>query len=270
MKILRLFIARRQEFMFLLLLLVQPMGWSQSGTITFSAVTAPPGAPVLITATHTLPEQADNLLTTMVMHLTYPAVLFSSLEVVALPGLSLAGKTLDVEKTDAQISLAVFGEGAAVPAADLFYLLGRIHHEAPVGPTIFPSAVSVQGANAEAEPIAVAFSGGAISVIASASFHSADSSQDWRISMTELLRLVQFYHVGAYHCDPDAEDGFAPGLGDLSCGYHDADYAPADGRISFTELLRMIQLYNAPHAAYHNKAGTEDGYAVGPFGFEGK
>lgn len=47
--------------------------------------------------------------------------------------------------------------------------------------------------------------------------HSSDyNPQDWTISLSELLRLIQFYNSGAYHACPDAdpptEDGYCPGL----------------------------------------------------------
>lgn len=39
------------------------------------------------------------------------------------------------------------------------------------------------------------------------------SPQDWRLQLSELLRLIQIYNAGAYHYCPDAgtEDGFCPG-----------------------------------------------------------
>jgi hypothetical protein len=36
------------------------------------------------------------------------------------------------------------------------------------------------------------------------------SLQDWGISLSELLRLIQFYNSPGYHADPEGEDGFAP------------------------------------------------------------
>ena len=37
--------------------------------------------------------------------------------------------------------------------------------------------------------------------------------QDWTISLSELLRVIQFYNSGAYHYCPASatEDGFCPG-----------------------------------------------------------
>ncbi len=46
--------------------------------------------------------------------------------------------------------------------------------------------------------------------------HSSDYfTQDWRIALTELLRLIQFYNTpGGYHPCLDSEDGFCPGAGE--------------------------------------------------------
>ncbi len=41
--------------------------------------------------------------------------------------------------------------------------------------------------------------------------HSADRDGDWRIAMSELLRVIQFYNAHGHHCDAATEDGYAPG-----------------------------------------------------------
>lgn len=46
--------------------------------------------------------------------------------------------------------------------------------------------------------------------------HGSDynpDAPDWRIDLTELLRLVQFFNSSGYHPCPgeDSEDGFCPG-----------------------------------------------------------
>jgi len=79
-----------------------------------------------------------------------------------------------------------------------------------------------------------------------ATYHSGDyNPEDYKIGLSELLRVIQFYNGGSYSCDSDAEDGYAVGEGDASCAPHNSDYAPANWRISLSELLRMIQLYNS-------------------------
>ena len=93
--------------------------------------------------------------------------------------------------------------------------------------------------------------------------HSADQDGDGLISLTELLRVIQFFNFGAYHCDAQGEDGYAPGPGDQSCQPHASDYNPSDWSISLSELLRVIQFFNS--GGYHPCPGVgEDGYCPGP------
>ncbi|HPO15256.1 MAG TPA: SUMF1/EgtB/PvdO family nonheme iron enzyme [Candidatus Hydrogenedentes bacterium] len=92
--------------------------------------------------------------------------------------------------------------------------------------------------------------------------HTADQDGDGKISLSELLRMIQFFNSGGYHCQAGTEDGFAPGPGDYACMPHDSDYNPQDWQIDLSELLRVIQFFNS--GGYHCQAGTEDGYAPGP------
>lgn len=99
----------------------------------------------------------------------------------------------------------------------------------------------------------------------SALAHTVDQNQDWRISLSELLRLIQLSNAGAFHCDPSTEDHYAPGVGDHSCAPHASDYRPRSWAIGLNELLRTIQFYNMEYGAYHRSAGTEDGFAPGVY-----
>ncbi len=92
--------------------------------------------------------------------------------------------------------------------------------------------------------------------------HSADQDGDWRVVLSELLRVIQLYNARAYHCAAGSEDGYNPGTGDQTCLRHASDYGDGgDWRIQISELLRLIQFYNS--RAYHVADGTEDGYAPG-------
>ncbi len=91
-----------------------------------------------------------------------------------------------------------------------------------------------------------------------AEVHIADQDANFRISFTELGRLIQFYNVGAYHCEVGTEDDYAPGTGDQSCPAHDLDYKPTDWKINLTELLRLIQIYNG--GGYFACPEGEDGF----------
>ncbi len=79
-------------------------------------------------------------------------------------------------------------------------------------------------------------------------FHSADTNQDSKISLQELLRMIQFFNSGGLHCELGTEDGYAPGYNenfDFSCTPHTADYSPQDWRINLTEILRLVQFLNS-------------------------
>ncbi|MBI1321008.1 MAG: hypothetical protein GC168_18950 [Candidatus Hydrogenedens sp.] len=98
--------------------------------------------------------------------------------------------------------------------------------------------------------------------------HSADSDDSWTLDLTELLRMIQFYNVGVYHCSDGTEDGYSPGLGDDTCAIHDADQLHADWSVDISELLRTIQFYNAEDSAYHVEFETEDGFNPGVFSLQ--
>ncbi|GEM_PF-5124275 len=90
--------------------------------------------------------------------------------------------------------------------------------------------------------------------------HAADQDGDFHISVSELLRVIQFYNSGALHCQPGSEDGYAPGSGTETCPPHDSDFNTQDWRINVTELLRMIQFYNSGGYFWCPEKSTEDGF----------
>lgn len=102
--------------------------------------------------------------------------------------------------------------------------------------------------------------------------HSADTDADGRVSLTELLRVIQFFNTGGFQCadgGESTEDGFLAGAGpNHLCQPHDADYtAPGpDWRIQLTELLRVVQFFNAGGYHYCPGTGTEDGFCAGAAG----
>ncbi|NJL72538.1 MAG: hypothetical protein HC888_13715 [Candidatus Competibacteraceae bacterium] len=75
--------------------------------------------------------------------------------------------------------------------------------------------------------------------------HRADQNGNGIVNLSELLRVIQFYNAGAYHCQAGTEDNYAPGAGAQDCPPHTSDYNTQDWSISLSELLRLIQLYNA-------------------------
>ncbi len=106
---------------------------------------------------------------------------------------------------------------------------------------------------------------------------SADQDQDNTISLSELLRAIQFFSSGGLYCadaPTDSEDGFVAGpagpeggflggpAGLTACLPHTSDYLPQDWTISLTELLRLVQFYNAGQYRACPSAATEDGFCI--------
>lgn len=99
----------------------------------------------------------------------------------------------------------------------------------------------------------------AMDLIVKGDYHTADRNQDYKIDLSELLRIIQFFNARAYHCDGNGEDGYAPGTGDQSCEPHDSDYeSNTPWRISLNELLRLVQFYNV--CGYEVDPSKEDGF----------
>lgn len=95
-----------------------------------------------------------------------------------------------------------------------------------------------------------------------ADYHSADyNPADYEVGLAELLRVIQLYNSGSYHCDSDGEDGYAPGNGSTNCTPHDSDYNPQDWSVGLNELLRIIQFYNS--GGYHSDIDGEDNFSPG-------
>lgn len=97
--------------------------------------------------------------------------------------------------------------------------------------------------------------------------HSADTNLSGSISLSELLRVIQFYNLGGYQCPTgqSTEDGYVAGPGAAeSCVPHASDFEPPtpDFTITLTELLRLVQLYNAGAFTFCPTNDTEDGYCL--------
>jgi len=94
--------------------------------------------------------------------------------------------------------------------------------------------------------------------------HDADVDANAAIDLSELLRVVQLYSFGEYHCDPSSEDGFAPGPGGQDCLEHTLDFIESDWRITLSELLRGIELFNAGSYRLCFEGGPAgDGFCAG-------
>ena len=113
------------------------------------------------------------------------------------------------------------------------------------------------------------------------SLHDADTDRDNKLSLSELLRVIELYNArngsvrtGRYRVNPSSEDGFEVDLetprgtpSDLT-RHHSAD-SNGNAELSLSELLRVIELYNFREGTrrtgvYHLDGSTEDGFAAGP------
>lgn len=103
-------------------------------------------------------------------------------------------------------------------------------------------------------------------------YHAADIDANYMINLAELLRVIQFFNSGGFHCagaSSASEDGYLPGPGgDISCCPHHSDYSPSgpNWQIDMSELLRLIQLFN--NRIYGCDAGSEDGFSLTQGGCE--
>lgn len=109
------------------------------------------------------------------------------------------------------------------------------------------------------------------------SFHSADTDQNSRIGLSELLRVVSLFNhsagnlrTGEIHAQNGTEDGYAPGPGAQTGQAHSTDI-DGDWHFTLSELLRLISFYNYSSGdertgEYHPEIDTEDGFAPGPSG----
>lgn len=141
----------------------------------------------------------------------------------------------------AQITFKVCG---SAPAGDSTLSLTRVVLSSPTGTSVPATANN------------------GILTVQRSSYHSADQNKDWKISLTEVLRVIQFYNSGGYYCSCGTEDGYGVSGGSRDCYPHNSDYyGGADWKIQLYEILRLIQIYN--YGSYHPAVGTEDGFALG-------
>ena len=141
--------------------------------------------------------------------------------------------------------------------------LARVLVEPGITPCVV-RLVDAEGAGPDASEKAVE-TGPGVTLETGGSYapHKADRDGDWKISLSELLRLIQLYNMGEYSCRAGTEDGFWPGTGERSCVPHDADYAPQDWHITLNEVLRVVQFFNL--GGYGRRTGSEDGFMAGGF-----
>lgn len=190
---------------------------------------------------------------------SFDPALFSWIGVTASSSLEGAGKQLQTSQvTPGRWRVLAFGfNQTLIPAGVVFTL----QMQALPTATQAMHAVSTVGlvlSSPSGNPVSSQAQAGTVT-IGPAGYHSADTDKDYLIQLGELLRGIQLFNAGQYHCDDSTEDGFAVGSGPRGCAPHNSDYRDgADWRISLTELLRLIQFFNL--GGYVPSGTAEDGY----------
>lgn len=203
---------------------------------------------------------------TLVLKTAWDAGWITLASVSAGTALAASGKSFDFEQHGRSVTVVIYGGQNSLPLGDLIHLNFQVNAAVmPGAPAVVRNAAGTNASDASGEAVPVTVANGSLTVTVGPKPHSADYNGDYSISLSELLRMVQFYNIGFLHCDVSTEDGYAPGPGGQSCTLHDADYSPRNWAVSLNELLRMIQFYNVPGGKYHYSPGSEDNYAPGPW-----
>ncbi len=96
---------------------------------------------------------------------------------------------------------------------------------------------------------------------------SADTTPDNVITLSELLRVIQFFNSGGLSCAENPETteyGYQPGFaGGIFCAPHASDYQPQDWVVRLSELLRLVQFFNFGGYTACPQTLSEDGYCPG-------
>jgi hypothetical protein len=147
---------------------------------------------------------------------------------------------------------------------DAGFAVGEVTQEFSVGYPVDQVKKTIPATGSLVDP------GATISIVLSLGVglvHSGDTTVNGIISLSELLRVVQFFNLNGYRCAVGpTEDGYVAGtVGTQDCAFHDSD-TDVDWDISLSELLRFVQFFNL--GGYHYcpdaEPATEDGFCPGP------
>lgn len=205
---------------------------------------------------------ASESATVVVLEFAFDPSLCAPIGAVLVP--EQASKSVDWNVVDTKLVVVAYSLGDAFVPGDTLRLYVRVAGAAPAG-AFFVARGNASATNESLDDLPVVLSGFSVNVQPVGGFHAADTDENWAISLSELLRVIQFFNANGFHCQADTEDGFAVGPGDLSCDPHDSDYVPQDWDISLGELLRLIQIYNIALGSYHPDVAGEDGFSPEPF-----
>jgi len=226
-----------------------------------TGTTAPPGAPARLQVNFTSVAGDEGAI---VLKYSFDANEVTPLKVTPDTATKSLGFALDYEVAPGTLSIVLFRlASTALPTGFGLSIDVALAASLPQGPRTALTPLSASNAAGPSGPIAVTLDPIPVTIGPQVRLHSSDTTSDWRISLSELLRTVQLFNLNAFHCDAVGEDGYAPGPGDTTCTPHDSDYDPQDWSIDLSELLRLIQIYNA--GGYAPEPTGEDGFRPGPF-----
>ncbi len=230
--------------------------------VTVGSVSAPANSVASVAVSSTA---LGASVSTLALKLAYDPSALTPLAATADTAALSAGKSLQFNALEGILTIVFFGGAASIPEGALVEILFETSGGGVPGTSLPLTDAGSSAADPDAEEVPLDVTAGEVTLIAQPGRHSADSQPDWRITLSELLRIVQFFNLDTYHCQADTEDGYAPQPGDQACPPHSSDYLPQDWSVDLTELLRLIQFYNSPKRAYHADPAGEDNFAPGPF-----
>ncbi len=230
---------------------------SFAATLQTASVLASPSAsfnvPVVVS------RSASEAVAAIQCDFAFDALRFAFVGAVASSALTAAGKQVQVsEISPGRYRVLAFGFNQnVIPAGHVFTLQMSVAPDAPNGGyLISPEDIILSDPNGSRIP-AQGLDGTV--TLGPVDHHSADVDENLLINLGELLRGIQLFNAGQYHCDASTEDGYAIGQGAQDCAPHNSDLQGAPNwRITLTELLRLIQLFNLN--GYVPSMTTEDGY----------
>jgi len=234
-------------------------GNSRAAHLRVSSAAAPPGG-LAVVQVH-LADTGDRP-AALVVALDFDTAPITVFDVV--PGAASGDATMEYRFREDGLTLVFFGGGEPLADGLLATVYMDVAADAAPGTVVGLRGDGSSAADGDAEPLRLTMNAPAISVAPLDAPHDADTDGNGRLGLSEVMRLVQFFHAGALYCAEGTEDGFSPAGGHRDCAPHDADYAPQDWQISLSELLRCIQFYNGLRGAYHRDSSGEDGFAPGP------
>lgn len=242
----------------LVALVLTAAGRVPAATLALGTAAGTPGGPQ-VTLPLVYTPGAGDLVASMQFDVSFNTTNLTITALLAGPAATSAGKSLVVNQVSpgtyriivAGLNQNVISGGTVAQLT--FYI-------APSAILVLPvSLEDVILASPSGQSVSVVTVSGSIDTGLIGRIHDTDVNASKTISLTELLRAIQFHNSGTFSCRDGTEDGFSPGTGRQDCPAYDADYKPLNWKMELAELLRLIQFYNS--GGYREDPAGEDGFA---------